>query len=138
MHLDRTAPVPCKSYGDDASVSSLPPPAELAWLTEAIGADATLRLIEEHGGTRVYVPKSINQGSAARLGVSLAAARALGEQFGGDYIDVPIARAWRVRLYRAGGLSHSKIARRLGISERAVRRLLFDAGMTQQQFDLFG
>lgn len=137
MHLDRTAPVPCKSYGDDASVSSLPPPAELAWLTEAIGADATLRLIEEHGGTRVYVPKDINQGSAARLGIPLSAARALSERFGGEQVLVPIARAWRVRLYRAQGMTLPVIARRLGVHERAVRRILSNAGMTQRQPDLF-
>lgn len=114
-----------------------PAPAELAWLTAAIGADATLRLIEAHAGTRVYVPKQVNQGSAARLGLSLTAARALSGRFGGEHILVPIARAWRVRVYRSAGLTYPAIARRLGITERAVGRILTDAGLTQQQPDLF-
>lgn len=114
-----------------------PPPAELAWLTSVIGADATLRLIEAHAGTRVYVPKEANQGSAARLGLSLMAARLLSARFGGEHILVPIARAWRVRVYRAAGLAYPAIARRLGITERAVGRILTDAGLTQRQPDLF-
>jgi hypothetical protein len=118
-------------------VTAPPPPAELAWLTTAIGAEATLRLIEEHGGTRVYIPKDVNQGSAARLGIPLNAARALAECFGGEHILVPIARAWRVRVYRAAGLAYPAIARRLGITERAVGRILTDAGLTQRQPDLF-
>lgn len=114
-----------------------PPPAELAWLTDLIGADATLRLIEEHAGTRVYVPKEVNQGATARLGLSLPAARALSARFGGEHILVPLARAWRVRVYRAAGLTYPAIARRLGVTERAVGRILTDAGLTQQQPDLF-
>lgn len=114
-----------------------PPPAELAWLTAIIGADATLRLIEEHGGTRVYVPKDANQGAAARLGIPLQAARDLAGRFGGEYIHIPIARAWRVRLYRAAGGTYPAIAKRLGVTERAVGRILTDAGLTQQQPDLF-
>lgn len=114
-----------------------PPPAELAWLTTIIGADATLRLIEGHAGTRLYVPKEVNQRSAARLGITRAAAQALADRFGGEHILVPIARAWRVRLYRAQGLTYPAIARKLGITERAVGRILTDARMTQQQPDLF-
>lgn len=114
-----------------------PPPAELAWLTTIIGADAALRLIEEHGGTRLYVPKEVNQRSAARLGIPRAAAQALAECFGGEHILIPVARAWRVRLYRARGMTYPAIARRLGITERAVGRILADARMTQRQPDLF-
>lgn len=114
-----------------------PPPAELAWLTDLIGAAATLRLLEEHGGTRVYVPKDVNQGSAARLGLSLDQTRLLARRHGGEHILVPLARAWRVRVYRAAGLTYPAIARRLGITERAVGRILTDAGLTQQQPDLF-
>ena len=40
-----------------------PPPAELAWLTDVIGAEAALVLIEKHGGTRLYIPKEPNQGT---------------------------------------------------------------------------
>ncbi len=116
---------------------SLPAPAEIDWLTRIIGADAALSMIEAHGGTRVYVPKDINQNSAARLALPLPEARRLGEAFGGEHIPVPIARAWRVRMYRAAGLTYPAIARKLGITERAVGRILTDAGLTTSQGDLF-
>jgi hypothetical protein len=116
---------------------NLPAPAEIHWLTNIIGADAALSMIEAHGGTRVYVPKEINQNSAARLALPLPEARRLGEAFGGEHILVPIARAWRVRMYRAAGLTYPAIARKLGITERAVGRILTDAGLTTSQGDLF-
>jgi hypothetical protein len=116
---------------------TLPAPAEIHWLTKIIGADAALSMIEAHGGTRVYVPKEINQNSAARLALPLPEARRLGEAFGGEHILVPIARAWRVRMYRAAGLTYPAIARKLGITERAVGRILTDAGLTTSQGDLF-
>ncbi len=116
---------------------TLPAPAEIHWLTNIIGADAALRMIEAHGGTRVYVPKDINQNSAARLALPLPEARRLGEAYGGEHILVPIARAWRVRMYRAAGMTYPAIARKLGITERAVGRILTDAGLTISQGDFF-
>lgn len=116
---------------------TLPAPAEIHWLTDIVGAVAALAMIEAHGGTRVYVPKEINQNSAARLALPLLAARRLGEEYGGEHILVPIARAWRVRMYRAAGMTYPAIARKLGITERAVGRILTDAGLTISQGDLF-
>ncbi len=116
---------------------TLPAPAEIHWLTNIIGADAALSLIEAHGGTRVYVPKDINQNSAARLALPLPEARRLGEAYGGEHILVPLARAWRVRIYRAAGMTYPAIARRLGVTERAVGRILTDAGLTTSQGDFF-
>ena len=116
---------------------TLPAPAEIHWLTNIIGASAALAMIEAHGGTRVYVPKDINQNSAARLALPLPEARRLGEAYGGEHILVPIARAWRVRMYRAAGMTYPAIARKLGITERAVGRILTDAGLTASQGDFF-
>lgn len=116
---------------------AFPAPAEIHWLSDVVGADAALGMIEAHGGTRVYVPKDINQNSAARLALPLPAARRMAEAYGGEHILVPIARAWRVRLYRAAGMTYPAIARRLGITERAVGRILTDAGLTTSQGDLF-
>ena len=113
------------------------PPAELSWLTDAIGAEATLRLIEEHGGTRLYVPKEPNQGTPIAHLVGLVGAQRLASAFGGDYLKVPLAKNWRVRLYRARGDSYSAIARRVGMTESAVGRILSAAGVTQNQLTLF-
>lgn len=114
-----------------------PPPAELAWLADHIGADATLRLIEAHGGTRLYVPEKPNQGSPLARLVGLSQARALADRYGGDYIRVPLARNWRVRLYRQRGETYPAIARRLGITESQVGKILTAAGSTTRQLNLF-
>ncbi|MBR0681935.1 hypothetical protein GXW74_15680 [Roseomonas eburnea] len=114
-----------------------PPPAELDTLTRAIGADALLRLIEAHAGTRVYVPIEPNQGSPLARLIGLDAARALAKIRPGAALKVPLAREWRVRLYRSRGESYSTIARRLGITESTVGKLLAQAGQTRAQLDLF-
>ena len=119
------------------TIPHLPAPAEIHWLTRIVGAAAALRMIEAHAGTRVYVPKDINQNSAARLALPLHEARRLGEAFGGEHILVPIARAWRVRIYRQAGMTYPVIARKLGITDRAVGRILTEAGLTISQGDLF-
>lgn len=115
-----------------------PPPAELAWLTDLIGAEAALVLIEAHGGTRLYIPQEPNQGMAIAREIGLPAARALAARYGRDWIAVPLARNWRARLYRQRGDSYREIARRLGLTESAVSRILTAAQMTQRQADLFG
>jgi hypothetical protein len=114
-----------------------PPPAEIAWIADLVGAEATLRLIEEHGGTRLYVPKEPNQGTPLARLVGIAGANAMAARYGGDFIKVPLARNWRVRLYRGRGDTYTAIARRLGITESQVSKILTAAGVTQRQMDLF-
>ncbi len=114
-----------------------PPPAELEFLSDLIGAEATLRLIELHGGTRVHVPKSPNQGSKLSRDIGLTAAKALAARWGGDTLKVPLARYWRARIYRMNGRTYREIARLLGVNEGTVHTYLRAARMTVQQLDLF-
>lgn len=113
------------------------PPAELSWLTDAIGAEALLTLIEKHGGRRVFIPVKPNQGSKLAREIGLKAAQALANLRGGEEIKVPLARPWRVRLYRSRGATWAAIAGRLGITESQVGKLLQAAGATNRQLDLF-
>ncbi|GGG43362.1 hypothetical protein GCM10010964_33470 [Caldovatus sediminis] len=115
----------------------VPPPAELEPWTSRIGAEATLKLIERHGGTRLYIPKAPNQGCALAREIGLEAALTLAASWGGDWLRVPLARNWRVRLYRARGDSYPTIARKLGLTEKAVWGHLNAASMTRRQLDLF-
>jgi hypothetical protein len=118
-------------------VTTPPPPAELAWLTDLVGPAPLLRLIEAHGGTRLYIPKDPNQGMPIARLLGLDQARALAQRCGGDFLKVPLARNWRVRLYRARGDSYPAIARALGITESQVSKILTAAGATRAQMDLF-
>lgn len=105
------------------------PPAELAWLCDPLGVDATLALIEARGGTRVYVPAQPDAECEIARIIGLPATQALAKRFGGEHIRVPLARgkwtgAWRARIYHARGLSYPAIARRLGVVENTVRVML--------------
>ena len=122
----------------DQALAAHPPPAELAFLADRIGPAATLALIEAHGGTRVKIPKGVNQGSALARAIGLDAARALSTWRGGETVKVPLAKPWRIWIYRAEGLSYAQIARKLGIGESAVHKYLQLRGLTTSQPDLFG
>jgi hypothetical protein len=113
-----------------------PPPAGRAYLASRLGAAATLALIETHGGTRIHIPKAVNQGSRLARLLGLSGARALVAWRGGEDVKIPLARHWRVRIYRAEGDSYGTIARKLGITERAVHAHLQAARLTDQR-DLF-
>jgi hypothetical protein len=108
----------------------IPPPAELSRIASLIGEAATLRLIEEHGGTRIYVPAKPHQGHPLALTIGLDAARALASDWGGIWLKVPLCRHWRARVYRARGESYRAIAKRLGMDESGVWRILNAARMT--------
>ncbi len=112
------------------------PTDEARRLAELIGAAAAFKLIERHGGTRVFVPRQPSERIIALIGD--AAAAQLCAAYGGDNIKVPLARAWRVLVYRARGLTYPAIARAVGCSEDAVWRVLSRHERTAKQFDLFG
>lgn len=116
-------------------MTPLAPPPEVMRLAEVIGEPAALALIEEFGGLRTYVPKHPTERIVAAIGAEAAAK--LAAAWGGEYIPVPLARAWRVMVYRSRGQSYPAIARRVGLSEDGVWRILSRADMTTSQLDLF-
>ena len=123
----------------------IPLPAELSYLGEIMPDAAVLRLIEAHGGTRIYVPKAPSDSSPLVASIGMAAAQALAGIRGGEDFKVPLARWWRARILKAGGASYPAIARALGVTERAVHGYLQAARMTHAgerpdaslQLDLF-
>lgn len=114
-----------------------PPPAELAQFSAHLSPEGVLRLIESFGGTVIYVPQVPNQGSPLTLALGRDEARALAAALGGERVKVPLAKYWRIQLYKAQGLSYAEIARKLGTTEGVVWRHLRDAGLTRAQPSLF-
>ena len=115
-------------------------PTELAWLVDVIGEDATLRLIEGAGGTRVQIPAKITSDCPLAVLVGDDAARKMTCAFGMARIKVPLARgkwpgAWRASVYRARGITIPQIARRMGVVEDTVRVML-QPRATERQLDL--
>jgi len=124
-----------------AALATHPPPAsDLGEIAARIGPRATLALIEAEGGRRVFVPHRPNQATPLARAIGLPAAQALAKAGGGVWLRVPLARAWRVRLYRHCGATYRDIAGWLGITESQVSKLLRDAGLTARptQLELFG
>jgi hypothetical protein len=126
-------------------VAPPPPPAEIAWMVQAIGLDNALAVIERFGGTRVYLPVGSGEGSelAAIIGrQALSDLRQAREARAGaagteSYLKVPLVKQWRAAVYRAERDSYARIALRLGCTERAVAKWLREAGLTERQGALF-
>jgi len=62
------------------------PPAELLYIATAIGTDATLMLVEKHGGCRIYILRRPIQRSRLARDIGLDAVLALAKVMGGDIL----------------------------------------------------
>lgn len=110
-----------------------------AQLLSLLGEEGYIRLLEAHGGVLTYVPHRVDRTKLADE-IGLDHARALSEEYGGDYLQVPVSRAFRAHFYRRAGMTLKQIARRLTMSESGVYRLFREAkkrGHSERQFSLF-
>ncbi|GBQ27178.1 hypothetical protein AA0472_2341 [Acetobacter estunensis NRIC 0472] len=106
------------------------PPHTISFLVDAVGETRALEFVESEAGKRLRIPRSADGSKLARLyGVEVA--RALCDWRGGEAWEVPLCRVWRARCYEAQGLNTNEIAFRLGLSFRAVIRLLKRTGGRQ-------
>jgi hypothetical protein len=107
----------------------------LGSLITALGEDIAFKLIEARGGVRVYIPQDATHDHKIAAAHKLAdvigkeGVVALSKMFGGLTIPIPVARLWRVRVYRDRGHSQPEIARMVGCCEDTVWRSLRSMGM---------
>lgn len=93
-------------------------------LRKALGDDTYFSLIQEFGGTRLFIPtRGAAQSKRLAPVLSPDAINALTKLFAGTYINVPLSREFRALRFRAEGLSNAKIASRLCITEKGVNRI---------------
>jgi hypothetical protein len=97
---------------------------------DLIGEEATFRLVENFGGVRLYIPACARAGGTIARAIGETAAGLLASRYSGVSIRIPLARAWRVKVYRGRGMSYSEIARCVGITDTAVHNLLQGMGLT--------
>ncbi len=109
--------------------------SDLGALLELLGEDATLRLVEAYGGTRRAVPKKMPEQHELKELLGEHAFAELHRYFGGSELKLPLAKRWRLEIYRKRGLRTKEIARLTGYTERAVARIINDAGETSRQMN---
>lgn len=106
-------------------------PGSLSDVIDVIGIDATLRLVEHLGGTRLYIPEAITPEHPVVAMLGHHNGFALAERFGGEQLLLPrciaAVRAVRdasIRAQRAGGASTKKLALSHGLTERQIYAIL--------------
>lgn len=102
-------------------------------LSEIIGDKAAITLLDKKGGGRIYIPAHLSDDHYLIALIGRKAAVALVDHISingsGDEIELPMGSTGREKLYRRerdrllkAGISNSKIARQLGVTDRTVRR----------------
>lgn len=92
-------------------------------LISSLGEDGFLKLVEAHAGTRLYVPADPDRSDLpATIGYENAAR--LAKVYPGGYLRIPLAREMRAIRYHRDGATNGDIARRLGLTEPGVQKLL--------------
>ena len=92
-------------------------------LVQILGEADFVRLCQELGGTRVYIPYKCREGSDLVEALGQDACEKLSRALAPATIRVPLARRERAIYYRAQDMSNAKIARKLGITETGVNRI---------------
>ncbi|WIY25010.1 helix-turn-helix domain-containing protein [Parasedimentitalea psychrophila] len=100
------------------------PTAQVEPYFEVLGLDDTLRFIEAFGGTEIYIAKNPRTRSSVAALVGYDKANALTNISHRLQSRVPLAKKWRTCAYKAQGLATVEIARKLGVTDVAVRNWL--------------
>ena len=98
-------------------------------LLSAIGQEATVKLVSNFGGLRLYVPQSPRPADAIARCVGFSNALKLARVWGGDRMDVPRPALRRARILdlRASGMSVEAIAREMQCTTRRVYQVLAES-----------
>ncbi|WP_425646097.1 sigma factor-like helix-turn-helix DNA-binding protein [Agrobacterium leguminum] len=92
-------------------------------LLSTLGEEGFFSLVEAHAGVRLYVPSDPERSELSST-IGVDAAYRLAKAYPGGYIRVPLAREFRARRYVDAEMSNRDIAKRLGLTESGVERLL--------------
>lgn len=101
----------------------------LAYLQTIMTEPSLVAFLEECGGTKLYVPKTLGLECSAVRSCPLEALvswthkKSLRENFGGRTVSVPMGKNYLAECYRKAGLESREIAQKLRISIRRVREL---------------
>lgn len=117
-----------------------PLPASVEDIAETIGVRLALKIVQAFGGLEVSFPRRPDDGHPVIIALGRRDGYEICKYMGGSTVSVPHcrpprnARAQIARL-EAEGLSRGEIARRLGLTQRWVRKLA--NAPPARQLDLF-
>lgn len=120
-----------------------PPPAHIETYVDILGVEGTVDFLLTFGGAELALSTDPARGRLARH-VGRERAAQLAAHAGHLPRRVPLAKPWIAQVLRSQGLPVSQIARRLHVSDVAVRGYLKRAtsgprsAPDSDQFDLFG
>ncbi len=119
-------------------------PGVLREMNELIGITATMAIVQQFGGVRLYVPISIPSGHILINLVGIQNAEKLADRFGGqEHFDIPKAEAAlrQVRDHEIKQhwpqLSQRELALKYRLTERRVREILGSEQPGSNQMRLF-
>ncbi|MCJ7996082.1 helix-turn-helix domain-containing protein [Rhizobium cremeum] len=110
-------------------MSERPPvPAAIEEIAETIGVRLALRIVQTYGGLEIKFPKHPHDDHPVILALGKEDGYAICKYMGGSFLSVPHCRPPRnaraaIARLEAEGLSRGEIARRLGLTQRHVRRM---------------
>ena len=118
-------------------------PISYVFLAQLIGIEDALNLIEEYGGTQLYIPSkhSLNLKHDIASKVSYKNFLLIAEHCGGTYIEIPnghaISIAMRNNIIKEQYKSKSKsrLARDFGLTVRQIRSILSSKKEIQPRID---
>lgn len=93
-------------------------------LEPIVGRERTVRVLLEYGGQTMPLARTPGPDSKLCQIIGVDAAAALGIEFCGRAVDVPLCREFLARHFRSQGLGALDIARQLRVSKRSVYRYL--------------
>lgn len=64
-------------------------------ITQLVNAETAQKLVDRHGGTRLYIPKKMSQSHGLATFLGYEQALLLSQNFGGVQIDIPLGDAAR-------------------------------------------
>lgn len=108
-------------------------------IASAIGRESARKLVQNFGGQRLFVPRTMERDHEIAKAIGVEAARQLSGYFHGTHISLPVSDSRRravKELSKKTGLTRQKIAGETGYSERQVYRILGE-GADAGQADLF-
>jgi len=106
-------------------------PETLKQVSEVIGFELTLKIVERWGGQRFYIPKHVVLTSDLVEVIGIEAALKLSWQLGEWQFEVPtcaqmqrVARNRAIRKDAAAGMSRNAMSQKYGLALRALRQII--------------